>query len=581
MHVLGLHLADHQTSAKTRAAPAVLAVEGEQARVQLRKTLAAARTRAVDGEGLRRRTQCTQAQHTQHPLAQLQRLAHLLAQQRFVLGRDLDHADRQLQRVLFIAVETRPFARRQILAVDTQLFVALAARPLGQIGVQALAVVHQRRQQLDRLAAMLGAEARNDGLEALRRHRHLAVGAILRAELHIEQAQKVIQLGQRGHRTLAPAAAGALLDGDRRRNAVNGIHIRPRGWLHELARIGVERFEIAPLALAKQDIEGQRGLARAGHAGDHREAAARDLHVHILQIVLARMVDADRPVAARPVGHGRLGGEAHRRGGQGRFVLGQRATGVRGFVFGHHGRRAFGHQRTAAFAALGAEIDQPVGSADDVEIVFDHQQRMTGIDQLAESAEQARDVVEMQAGGWLIKQKQRATGRLRLGGLLALARLRGKFRQMPGQLEALRLAAGQRGHRLAEAHIVEADIDDGLQRGGDGLVTVEESQRLGHRHLQHIGYVAAVDLQLQHFGSVALAVAVRAAQIHVGEELHLHMLEARAGAGRAAALAGVEAEGAGRVAALLGGGQGGETAADGVPGADVAHRIGARALADG
>ena len=49
---------------------------------------------------------------------------------------------------------------------------------------------------------------------------------------------------------------------------------------------------------------------------------------------------------------------------------------------------------------------------------------------------------------------------------------------------------------------------------------------------------------------IAPAVAVGAAQVDVGEELHLDVLEARAAAGRAAAVAGVEAEHAGAVAAL-------------------------------
>ena len=58
-------------------------------------------------------------------------------------------------------------------------------------------------------------------------------------------------------------------------------------------------------------------------------------------------------------------------------------------------------------------------------------------------------------------------------------------------------------------------------------------------------------VHLEHLGAVAPAVAVGAAQVDVGEELHLDVLEAVAAAGRAAAVAGVEAERALRVAALL------------------------------
>ena len=109
----------------------------------------------------------------------------------------------------------------------------------------------------------------------------------------IEQAQEVIDLGERGHRALAAAAAGALLDGHRRRDAVDGIHVGPRRGLHELARIGVQRFEIAALAFVEDDVEGERGFAGARDAGDDGERLARDRDVDVAQVVFARVVDDD------------------------------------------------------------------------------------------------------------------------------------------------------------------------------------------------------------------------------------------------------------------------------------------------
>ena len=43
---------------------------------------------------------------------------------------------------------------------------------------------------------------------------------------------------------------------------------------------------------------------------------------------------------------------------------------------------------------------------------------------------------------------------------------------------------------------------------------------------EDIAQALALDAHLQDLGPVALAVAVGAAQVNVGEELHLHMLEA-------------------------------------------------------
>ena len=67
----------------------------------------------------------------------------------------------------------------------------------------------------------------------------------------------------------------------------------------------------------------------------------------------------------------------------------------------------FDHDRTAAFAALGAEVDDPVGRGDHVEVVLDHDQRMPGLQQLVEGAEQLGDVLEVQAGGGLSNRKSR------------------------------------------------------------------------------------------------------------------------------------------------------------------------------
>ena len=65
--------------------------------------------------------------------------------------------------------------------------------------------------------------------------------------------------------------------------------------------------------------------------------------------------------------------------------------------------RAGGDDLAALIAAFGAEIDEPVGGLDDVEIVFDDQKRGAGFQELAESGQQFGDVVEMKAGGGLVK----------------------------------------------------------------------------------------------------------------------------------------------------------------------------------
>ena len=60
---------------------------------------------------------------------------------------------------------------------------------------------------------------------------------------------------------------------------------------------------------------------------------------------------------------------------------------------------------TTAFAALRTQIDQPIRGADDIEVVLDHEQRVTCIDQPIERTQQLFDVVEVQPGGGLIENE--------------------------------------------------------------------------------------------------------------------------------------------------------------------------------
>jgi hypothetical protein len=57
-------------------------------------------------------------------------------------------------------------------------------------------------------------------------------------------------------------AAGLLFDRDRRRQAFYQVDVRLFHQLQELARIGGQRLDVAPLPFGIEGIEGKRGLAR-------------------------------------------------------------------------------------------------------------------------------------------------------------------------------------------------------------------------------------------------------------------------------------------------------------------------------
>jgi hypothetical protein len=62
----------------------------------------------------------------------------------------------------------------------------------GEVGVDALAVDDQRREQADVLPRVVAHELRGDALGALRLDRRRRSRAVLHAELHVEQAQEVV-----------------------------------------------------------------------------------------------------------------------------------------------------------------------------------------------------------------------------------------------------------------------------------------------------------------------------------------------------------------------------------------------------
>ncbi len=351
-----------------------------------------------------------------HALAIVERARQRCAQLAFCGGGHPYVADRQLDRVLTEAVETRPAPRRQSLSIDAQLGVALASGPFREIGVVALTRDHQRREQLDVPSAVLAQQPRRDRIGGLWLDRHVAVGAVLDAELDVQQAQEVVDLRQRPDGALAAAAAGALLDRDRGRDAEDRIDVGTGRRLHELPRVGVERLEVPALPLGEHDVEGQRRLAGAGHASDDGELLARDLDVHVAQVVLARLVHDDRLARRRrqALRDIRCVGDAPSpRHNEARALLGvlqERSSGVRRGVSHHRIRRPGGDEPPASLAAFRTEVHDPVGGADHVEIVLDDEQGMPCRKQPLEGAEQLRHVVEMQARRRLVEKEQNGKG---------------------------------------------------------------------------------------------------------------------------------------------------------------------------
>ena len=96
---------------------------------------------------------------------------------------------------------------------------------------------------------------------------------------------------------------------------------------------------------------------------------------------------------------------------------------------------------------------------------------------------------------------------------------------MPGELEPLGLTARKRRHWLAQLHIVQSHIHNRLQCGYNVAVLCKQRHGLADGQIQYIGHTQparlhvadrlALDFDFQHFRPVALAFAIRAAQIDI------------------------------------------------------------------
>ena len=133
-----------------------------------------------------------------------------------------------------------------------------------------------------------------------------------------------------------------------------------------------------------------------------------------------------------------------------------------------------------------------------------------------------RDVVEVQAGGGLVEDVEGAAG-------LAAG-------QLARELDALRLAAGQRGRALAERGCSRGRRRPAWSRmRNEARVRAQHGERLVHREVEHVGDAAPVEQHLQRLAVVAPAAAgPRSATYTSGRKCMLDRAHAVALAGLAA-----------------------------------------------
>ena len=271
-------------------------VEREQARFQVFERIAAVRAgharRKRDVGG---RVRAVVRRHEGEAVGQAQRGLEGFGHALLDVRSDLEAIDDDLDVVLELAVQHRHFVELVDLAVDARAHEALRAHLLEPFRMLALAASDHRREQHPGRFGRQREHVVDHLRDALRLELHVAViGAVGGADARVEQAQVVVDLGDRADRRARVVRGRLLLDRDRRRQAFDRVDIRLLHHRQELARIRRQRLDVAALAFGVQRVEGEAGLAGAGQTGDDDQLVARKLERDVLEVVGARAADPDR-----------------------------------------------------------------------------------------------------------------------------------------------------------------------------------------------------------------------------------------------------------------------------------------------
>ena len=182
--------------------------------------------------------------------------------------------------------------RRLIQIVEVAIYLdpleALLAQLNKFLAVFTLAVADDGGQQIGPRALFHRHDPVDHVLHLLGLDRLARGGAIGRADAGEEQTQVVVDLGHSADGRPRVLRRGFLLDRDGGAEAGDVIHIRLLHHIKELPRIGRERFHIAPLPFGIDRVEGKARLAGTRKPGDYNQLVPWNIHVDVLQIVLAR-----------------------------------------------------------------------------------------------------------------------------------------------------------------------------------------------------------------------------------------------------------------------------------------------------
>jgi hypothetical protein len=102
-----------------------------------------------------------------------------------------------------------------------------------------------------------------------------------------QQPEVVVDLGDGADRRARVPRRALLVDRDGRGEPVDLVDVRLLHLAQELASVGAQALDVAPLALGVDRVEGKARLATSAEAGDDDQPVAREGDGDVLEVVLA------------------------------------------------------------------------------------------------------------------------------------------------------------------------------------------------------------------------------------------------------------------------------------------------------
>ena len=234
-------------------------VERKQARFQLGQGITAGRAGELGREQVLLARVCFHRDGAAFGMAQ--RRLEGFGQALLQLRPDLEPVDHHVGAVLDVLGQLGQGVDVVDLAVHAQAHETLRAQLREQVRLLPLSAGDDRRED-HQLGVLRQRKHVVDHLRhRLRFQRQRVLGAVGRADAGVQEAQVIVDLGHRADGGARVVAGGLLLDGDRGRQALDQVDIGLFHELQELARVGRQRLDVAPLALGIERVECKRGLA--------------------------------------------------------------------------------------------------------------------------------------------------------------------------------------------------------------------------------------------------------------------------------------------------------------------------------